>query len=85
MEQRSENKNQLQTEKIHFAIMAIGAASQKMGIPVTEMHQRLKRVNLIDKLILGCYDVLHTQSLKHVAEDVVEALQNWEKKLLYQN
>lgn len=85
MEQKSENKNQLQKEKIHFAIMAIGTASQKMGIPVTEMHQRLKRVNLIDKLILGCYDVLHTQSLKHVAEDVVEALQNWEKKLLYQN
>ena len=30
------------------------------------------------RLLLDNYEVMHTQSLKHVGEDVVEALKNWE-------
>jgi len=45
-----------------------------------EMYQRLKRVDLFKRLVLDCYDVMHTQSLKHVSEDLVEALSNWEKQ-----
>lgn len=33
----------------------------------------LESENLLDN-----YEVMHTQSLKHVGEDVVEALKNWE-------
>lgn len=64
--------------KIHFAIMAIEASAKEMNISPMEMYQRLERVNLLKRLVLDYYDVMHTQSLQHVAEDLVEALHNWE-------
>ena len=62
----------LESEKIHFAVMAIEAGAREMGISPMEMRRRLEKMNLIKRL------VMHTQSLKHVGEDVAEALKNWE-------
>lgn len=76
----SMNKSKIEKEKIHFAVMAVEASAHKMNISPTEMYQRLKQVDLFQRLVLDCYDVMHTQSLKHVAEDLVEALRNWESK-----
>ena len=58
--------------------MAIGAAAALMGITPSEMHNRLDKVGLVNSLLFDLYDVEHTQSLQYVAEDVVEALRNWE-------
>ena len=66
-------------EKVHFAVMAIGAAADLMGITPSEMHNRLDKVGLVKNLLFDLYDVEHTQSLEYVAEDVVDALRNWEK------
>lgn len=74
------SQDTLQQRKIHFAVMAIEAAAEKMGMSSMEMYNRLKRVDLIEQLLFDCYEVLHSQSIKHVAEDVIEALSNWEKK-----
>ena len=74
------SQDTLQQRKIHFAVMAIEAAAEKMGMSSMEMYNRLKRVDLIEQLLFDCYEVLHFQSIKHVAEDVIEALSNWEKK-----
>ena len=63
----------LESEKIHFAVMAIEAGAREMGISPMEMRRRL-----IKRLLLDNYEVMHTQSLKHVGEDVAEALKNWE-------
>ncbi len=68
----------LESEKIHFAVMAIEAGAREMGISPMEMRRRLEKMNLIKRLLLDNYEVMHTQSLKHVGEDVVEALKNWE-------
>ncbi len=68
-------------DKIHFAVMAIEAAAAKSGMSPSEMQQRLSRVDLIKRLLIDQYEAMHSQSLKHVAEDVLEALHNWEKKL----
>ena len=65
-------------DKIHFAVMAIEASAKKMRISPMEMRRRLEKVGLVRRLLLDCYDVVHTQSLRNVAEDVVEALRNWE-------
>ena len=70
----------LEDEKIHFTVMAIEAGAKKMGISPMDMYQRMEKVNLVKRLLLDCYDVMHTQSLKHVAEDVVEAFLNWEAR-----
>lgn len=40
----------------------------------------MKRVGLIHGFILPGYEALHTQSREHVTEDVLGALQIWEKK-----
>ena len=59
--------------------MTIGAAADLMDISPSEMHKRLDTVGLVKNLLFDSYDVEHTLSLQHVAEDVVEALNNWEK------
>lgn len=59
--------------KVHFAVMAIEASSKKMNISPMEMYQRLEKVNLFKRLVWDCYDIMHTQSLQHVSEDLVEA------------
>lgn len=64
--------------KIHFAVMAIEAGARLLGVSSREMHDRLKAQNLIHNRLLARYELLHTQSLSWVAEDVVETLQNWE-------
>lgn len=64
----------LESEKIHFAVMAIEAGAREMGISPMEMRRRLEKMNLIKRLLLDNYEVMHTQSLKHVGEDVAEAL-----------
>ena len=61
-------------------MLAIEASAQKMGISPSEMKKRLDKVRLIKSLIQDCYDTLHTESRETVANDVVEALKNWERK-----
>lgn len=67
--------------KIHFAVMAIESGAQKMNIPAQEMMCRLNKVGLIHKRLIRHYDMLHTQSLEYVADDIVETLRNREARL----
>ena len=67
-------------ERLAFTVLAIEASAQKMGISPSEMRKRLDKVGLIKSLIQDCYDTLHTESREAVANDVVEALKNWERK-----
>ena len=65
-------------EQLHFAVLAIEAAAKKMNVSPSEMQQRLSAQNLIESYIVKYYDVFHTMSLEHVAEDTIEALLKWE-------
>ena len=64
-------------DRLAFTVLAIEASAQKMNISPSEMRRRLEKVGLIKSLIQDCYDTLHTEA---VANDVVEALKNWEKE-----
>lgn len=64
--------------KMEFAVLAIESAAEQMGIDPVEMRRRLDKVGLIKRLLFDGYEALHTQSMQHVAEDVIEALHNWE-------
>lgn len=66
-------------DRLAFMVLAIEASAQKMGISPSEMRRRLERVGLVKSLIQDCYDTLHTESREAVANDVVEALKNWER------
>ncbi|MBR4197182.1 MAG: DUF3791 domain-containing protein [Bacteroidales bacterium] len=63
-----------------FATLAIGATAKSMGISATELFNRLKRYGLVRRLLLDCYDTLHTESIEGVVWNVQEALKNWEAK-----
>ena len=63
-----------------FAALAIGATARHMGITATELHNRLKRHGLVKRLLLDCYDTLHTESIDGVVWNVEQALKNWDMK-----
>lgn len=66
--------------KIHFAVMAIESGAKKLNISGREMEQRLQKQDLIRNRLIGQYEMLHTQSLECVADDIVETLINWESE-----
>lgn len=66
--------------QVQFATLAIGATAQRMGITTTELFNRLKRHDLVRRLLFDCYDTLHAESIDGVAWNVQEALKNWEAK-----
>ena len=70
--------NESDYDKIHLAIMAIDTASRKINVPKTELYDRLNKQNLVHNRLIGMYDVLHTQSLDFVADDIIETLHNYE-------
>ena len=68
----------LALRKIRLAVAAIDGGAKKLGITGREMYERLDRLGLIRRRLLGAYDVLHTQGEKWVVDDTVETLKNWE-------
>ena len=67
-------------DRIHFATMAMESGAKRLGITPQARHRRLKRQDLIHQRLMRHYDLLHTQSLDYVAEDIAETLQNWENQ-----
>lgn len=65
--------------RIHFAVMAIESGAEKLNISGQEMEDRLQKQDLIRKRLLDQYEMLHTQSLDYVADDISETLLNWEQ------
>lgn len=74
------NKDDTMLRKVHFAVMAIEASARKVNVTGKEMHDRLKRQELIHKRLFRHYEQLHTQSLDWVADDTIETLRNWERE-----
>ncbi len=64
--------------KIHFAVMAIESGAAKLNISGQEMEERLEKQGLIRQRLIGQYEMLHTQSIDYVADDIIETLLNWE-------
>lgn len=70
----------LEEIKLAFAASCVEGAVRKLGVPYIEVYERMKKVELIDNYILKHYDTLHTESREYLIEDVIECLNNWEKK-----
>lgn len=65
--------------RLGFVASCIEAAAREVGCTYIEMYRRMKRVGLVDNYIMYCYDTLHTLSRKHITDDTLEALDNWER------
>lgn len=51
-----------------------------MGVSTIDLYNRLKRYDLVRRLLFDCYDTLHAESIEGVVWNVTQALSNWEKK-----
>ena len=67
-----------QSDKVLFAVIAIENAAKKLNVPTEELVARLERQNLIEERLFRYYDMLHTQSVDYVADDLIETLLNYE-------
>lgn len=54
--------------------MAIEASAELDGCTPREMYKRVEQTGVLKGLLFDLYDVEHTQSLQHVAEDVLQSL-----------
>lgn len=68
----------LADNQMEFAVIALEAAAKKMNVSASEMYCRLQKQDLIKQRLFKHYDLLHTQSIQWVADDLVETLLNWE-------
>lgn len=67
--------------KLAFAASCVEGLARKMGKPYGEVYERMHKVEAIEKYILKNYDMLHTESLEYVLEDVEEYIVNKERSL----
>lgn len=65
---------------MQFIVFAIESAAEKSGIASPELYNRLQRLGLIDSYLVANYEALHSQGKEYIADAVLEALDNWEKK-----
>lgn len=70
----------IENDKMHFAVLAIGATANKLGIPSQVLYNKLNSLGLVKTLLLDCYDTLHTESIDGVVWNVMEALKNWDQE-----
>ncbi|MDR1003821.1 MAG: DUF3791 domain-containing protein [Prevotellaceae bacterium] len=63
-----------------FVASCVESAARTLGISAKEMFLRMKRVDLIRGYILKHYEVIHSESRKHVTEDIVGCLLDWEQR-----
>ena len=76
----TDNMKTMTLPQTQFVTLAIDATAQRMGITPTELHNRLKHHGLVRRLLLDCYDTLHTESIDGVVWNIQEALKNWDEK-----
>lgn len=67
--------------KLAFAASCVEGLARKMGKPYGEVYERMRKVEAIENYILKNYDMLHTESLEYVLEDVEEYIVNKERSL----
>ena len=67
--------------KLAFVASCVEGVARRLGIPYIDVYERMKRVDMIDKYIMSNYDVLHTESIEYLIDDVIECLHNWEKSV----
>ena len=63
-----------------FVSTCIEATARKLGVPYSEVFNRMKRLGMIEKYIYPNYETLHTESRDNIALDMIECMNQWEEK-----
>lgn len=67
-------------EVMAFVATCIEATARVMKTTYKDVFHRMARVGLIDNFIIPHYDTLHTESRENIANEMIECLNNWEKR-----
>ena len=63
-----------------FVSTCIETTARKLGVPYSEVFNRMKRLGMIEKYIYPNYETLHTESRDNIALDMIECMNQWEEK-----
>lgn len=57
-----------------FVVYMIHACANRWNIAPSRVYQALKKSGCLDRYLIPCYDILHTQSTDYVVQDIEEYL-----------
>lgn len=63
-------------ESLEFVVYLIHACARKWHMTPEKVYQLLESVGCVSKFLIPLYDILHTQSVDFVVEDIEEYLVN---------
>lgn len=63
-----------------FVSTCIEATARMLDTSYVDVYQRMKRVGMIERYIVPCYETLHSESRENVAENMAECLKEWENR-----
>jgi len=62
-------------KELDFAVFCIESIAEHLDVNGAEIYTKLKHESdLLDKYIVKCYDVLHTQGKEYIVDDIVEIM-----------
>lgn len=65
--------------KLAFAASCVEGLARRLGVPYTEVYERMSRTGVIENYILPFYDTLHTESREYLLDDILEYINNKER------
>lgn len=63
-----------------FVASCIEDVADRLGVPYTDIFQRMEYVGMIDKYIYPCYETLHSESRENLTSGLIETLNRWENE-----
>ncbi len=66
---------------LSFVSTCIEATARTLGVPYTEVFNRMQRLGMIEKYIYPNYEILHTESRENIVQDMIDCMNEWEAKL----
>lgn len=61
-------------ESFSFVMYVIHACAHKWNMFPSEVFQRLQKVGCIDRYLVPYYDILHTQGINYIVDDIKQYL-----------
>ena len=65
--------------KLAFAASCVEGLARRLGVPYTEVYERMSRTGVIENYIIPFYDTLHTESREYLLDDILEYINNKER------
>ena len=58
-----------------YAVYMIHASANRWNVAPSQVYQALKKSGCLERYLIPCYDILHTQSTDYVVQDIEEYLE----------